>query len=175
MAEKQEGLEAGEILDELELEVPTAAYRVGEPGWRKLLWGEKQLKIESNYDSFKETKKASEQIEKFEHKELVTREKMREALVEAVQQAREQERRRILEKIREVREKLQHRVDVALEEKENAEEDSWAEKRSIERINNYDLSQRKIQKLVEELEEEVEIKKSRPKTGKSDNFGETDK
>lgn len=87
-------------VDDLDVEVPTAAYRIGEPGWRKLLWGEKQLKVESGYDSFKETKEASEEIEKFEHKELVTREKMREALREAVQQAQQRERRRIQDKIR---------------------------------------------------------------------------
>jgi len=142
MTEKQmEGLEAGKILDELE--VPTAAYEV----WTK------EENEKDKMEIFRELPELATV-----HNKLYRDQDVEEALRQAVQQARQRERRRTLNKVKEIRDELQHRVDVALEEKEEAEEDSWAEKRSIERINNYDLSQRKIQKLVEELEEEVNKK-----------------
>jgi cyclopropane fatty-acyl-phospholipid synthase-like methyltransferase len=71
---------------------------------------------------------------------------------DAVKEARKAERQRILKTLRMLQENFQHRVDVALEEKEDAKEDSWVKKRSVVRINCYDLAQRKIQKLCEELE-----------------------
>jgi hypothetical protein len=71
---------------------------------------------------------------------------------EAIRQREQQVRREILNTLRMMQENFQHRVDVALEEKEDAEEDSWTEKRSIIRINSYDLAQTKIQELCEDLE-----------------------
>jgi len=71
---------------------------------------------------------------------------------DAIQEARRRERQKILDKLEEIRDNFQHRVEVALEEKEDAKEDSWTEKKSIERINCFDLAQRKIQELCEDFE-----------------------
>jgi len=85
-----EGLEAGEILDELDVEVPTAAYMAyNNAGGAGLVPYLTEGKAQRNTNVVTD--------EKYEYPlKLVTREKMKEALVEAVQQ----ERRRILQRIR---------------------------------------------------------------------------
>jgi len=50
-------------------------------------------------------------------------------------------------------EELDERIKLALEEKEKADEDSWEEKRSIVRINSYEMAVRKLKKLEEVFSE----------------------
>jgi len=89
MPEKEkEGLEAGELLDQLDVEVPTAAVSI----------------YHSAYDMIIVEKRS---MELTHDEELVRREDHEEALEEAVQQAREQERRRILNKIEELKTDLE--------------------------------------------------------------------
>lgn len=59
----------------------------------------------------------------------------------------------IKEQIESVGEELDERIKLALEEKEKAEEDSWEEKRSIVRINSYEMAVRKLKKLEEVFSE----------------------
>jgi len=142
MAEKMKDLD--EILDDLDLEVPTAAYKY-------------KVKIES--EIFTETSVSYPKIGGWKLnnvnrvegsiEKLVTREDYREALREAVQHGMEQERRRIQDKIRD-------RVD------------------NLRTSNLRPVEVSVIKDKLEELEEEVETSESRPKTGKSDNFGKTD-
>jgi len=124
-----EGLEAGEILDELDVEVPTAAYETIFP---ENIGGWSAHKTEHLAD------KAIENAETEAVKnELVTREDHGEALVKAVQQAREQERRRILNKI-------EKKIELI-------------EKRSNETgVPEHDLADFSSKSILEELEEEVE-------------------
>jgi len=91
-----------QILDELDVEVPTAAY--------SFVVKEAQLDTDENHRVVKwsdprdpttlEGERRKDQTVE-ELTELVTREDHMEALVEAVQQARQRERRRILNKIQE--------------------------------------------------------------------------
>jgi len=83
--------------------------------------------------------------------ELVRRQDHREAIREAVQHGAERERRRIQDKISDLASKHWGGQMKAFEQDWR---NAWKE-------------------LSEELEEEVENTGSRPKTGKSDNFGET--
>jgi len=87
--------------------------------------------------------------------DLVRREDHSEALVEAVQQ----ERRRIKDKLL----KAIQNLDKA---SKSLPESVWYVKEKVDDSEN----------ILRELEEEVEKNQSsKPKTGKSDNFGETDK
>lgn len=56
--------------------------------------------------------------------------------------------------LEQVKDKLERRIDVALEEKEDANDGSWIEKRSIVRINCFDLVRRMINKEEKRMSNE---------------------
>lgn len=92
-----EGLEAGEILDDLDLEVQTATtvgsiQKLPGAGIPKEILDENGQRTKVSYT----TPKAMYEVLN-RGDELVTRKKMEEGLVEAVQHGRKQERRRIFE------------------------------------------------------------------------------
>jgi hypothetical protein len=58
--------------------LPTNIVLIGEPGYRKIVWGERQLREESSYDSFEEVREVAEDSDNFQYKELVRREDVEE-------------------------------------------------------------------------------------------------
>lgn len=131
MTEQEEGLEAGKILDDLEMEVPTAAF--------ELIKGLENGETTAFYYGYNPRTSLSGGIYE-EVNELVRREDHEEALREAVKGARQRERRRTLNKI----EKVFSDMDKALQDYQQ----------SSDRVIPY-MVKTILDNHKEELEEEV--------------------
>lgn len=121
MSSKQDkGLEAGKILEDLEQEVPTAAYQFKCPICSDSLVYNGD--ISGNCVNCERKFDREETVD-----ELVTSEKMREALKEAVQQARQRERRRIRENIEKFKDSVESKAELQKKEHDAVQETVRAE------------------------------------------------
>jgi len=69
-------------------ELEPAAYRIGEPGYRDIVWGERDLKMKSAYDSLEEVKETADNIESFEFTELYAAEDIIQTIEEEIEELR---------------------------------------------------------------------------------------